>query len=101
MQGGRGRAVTPGRDLHPCAQNASAATASRLRAVPDRTVVFRTHPEQPFLVWRRCAPEGDTVWRMERFEALRERVLDRFEALGPIEMKGVAEPVPLFQTASS
>jgi hypothetical protein len=25
----------------------------------------------------------DTVWRMETFEALRERVLDRFEALGP------------------
>jgi hypothetical protein len=53
------------------------------------------------LVWRRCAPEGsrDTVWRMETFEALRERVLDRFEALGPIELKGVADPVPLFRAA--
>jgi hypothetical protein len=29
---------------------------------------------------------------METFEALRERVLDRFEALGPIELKGVADP---------
>jgi hypothetical protein len=37
---------------------------------------------------------------MERFEALRERVLDRFEALGPIELKGV-DPVPLFRAASS
>jgi hypothetical protein len=31
---------------------------------------------------------------METFEALRERVLDRFEA-------GVAAPVPLFRAASS
>jgi class 3 adenylate cyclase len=38
---------------------------------------------------------------MERSEALRERVLDRFEVLGPIEPKGVADPVPLFLTASS
>jgi hypothetical protein len=37
----------------------------------------------------------DTVWSMETFEALRERVLDRFEALGPIELKGVADRVPL------
>jgi hypothetical protein len=52
---------------------------------------------------RRGAPEvlRDTVWRMERFEALRERVLDRFEALGPIELKGVAYLVPLFRAASS
>jgi class 3 adenylate cyclase len=42
----------------------------------------------------------DTVWRMETFEALRERVLDRFEALGAIELKGVADPVPLFRAAS-
>jgi hypothetical protein len=55
------------------------------------------------LVWRRCAPLRlrDTVWKMETFEALRERVLDRFEALGPIELKGVADPVPLFRAASS
>jgi class 3 adenylate cyclase len=38
---------------------------------------------------------------METFEALRERVLDRFEAHGPIEPKGAADPVPLFRTASS
>jgi class 3 adenylate cyclase len=36
---------------------------------------------------------------METFEALRERVL--FGALGPIELKGVADPVPLFRAASS
>ena len=55
------------------------------------------------LVWRRCAPlrVGDTVWKMETFEALRERVLDRFEALGPIELKRVAHPVTLFRAASS
>jgi hypothetical protein len=54
------------------------------------------------LVWRRCAPLRlrDTVWRMETFEP-RERVFDRFEALGPIELKGVADPVPLFRAASS
>jgi hypothetical protein len=38
---------------------------------------------------------------METSEALRERVLDRFEVLGPIEPKGVAHPVPLFRTVSS
>jgi hypothetical protein len=38
---------------------------------------------------------------METFEALRERVLDRFEALGPIEPDGVEHPVPLFRAASS
>jgi class 3 adenylate cyclase len=38
---------------------------------------------------------------METFEALRERVLDRFEELGAIELKGVADPVPLFRVASS
>jgi class 3 adenylate cyclase len=43
----------------------------------------------------------DTVRGMETFEALRERVLDPFEALGPIEVKGVADPVPLFRAASS
>jgi hypothetical protein len=37
---------------------------------------------------------------MEAFEALRERVLDRFEALG-IEPKGPADPLPLFRAASS
>jgi hypothetical protein len=37
---------------------------------------------------------------MERFDALRERVLDGFEALGPNELKGVAHPVPLFRAAS-
>jgi class 3 adenylate cyclase len=36
---------------------------------------------------------------METFEALRERLLD--QALGPIELKGAADPVPLFQAASS
>jgi class 3 adenylate cyclase len=41
----------------------------------------------------------DTVRRMETFEAVRECVLDR--ALGPIEVKGVADPVPLFRAASS
>jgi hypothetical protein len=53
------------------------------------------------LVWWRCRPEvlRDTVWSMETFEALRERVL--FGALGPIELKGVADPVPLFRAASS
>jgi hypothetical protein len=47
------------------------------------------------LKWR------DTVWKMETFEALRERVLDRFEELGPTGPKGVADPVPLFRAASS
>jgi class 3 adenylate cyclase len=37
---------------------------------------------------------------MQMFEALRERVPDRFEALGPIEPRGVADPVPLFRAAS-
>jgi Tol biopolymer transport system component len=37
----------------------------------------------------------------ETFEALRERVLDRFEALGPNELKGVADPAPSFRAASS
>jgi hypothetical protein len=55
------------------------------------------------LVWQRCAPGRwrDTVWRMETFEALREGVLDRFEALGPTGPKSVADPVPLFRAASS
>jgi hypothetical protein len=43
----------------------------------------------------------DTVWRMVTFEALRERVLDRFDALGPIERNAVADPVPWFRAASS
>ena len=43
----------------------------------------------------------DTVRRMETFEALREHALDRFEALGPVELKGVAGRVPLFRAASS
>jgi hypothetical protein len=38
---------------------------------------------------------------METFETFRECVLDRFEALGPIELKGVADPLPLFPAASS
>jgi hypothetical protein len=38
---------------------------------------------------------------MDTFEALRECVLDRFEALGPIERKDVADLGPLFQAASS
>jgi hypothetical protein len=38
---------------------------------------------------------------METFEARRERVLDRFEALGPSELKRVAGPVPLFRAACS
>ena len=41
------------------------------------------------------------MWKTETFEALRERVLDRFEALGPIELKGVADPLPLFRAAPS
>ena len=35
------------------------------------------------------------------FEALPERVLARFEALGPIERMDLADVVPLFQAASS
>jgi hypothetical protein len=38
---------------------------------------------------------------MEAFQALRGRVLDRFETLRPIELKGAADPVPLFRAASS
>jgi hypothetical protein len=38
---------------------------------------------------------------METFEVLRERVLERFEAPGPIELKGMAYPVPLFRAAPS
>jgi hypothetical protein len=37
---------------------------------------------------------------METFGALRERVLDRFEALRPFELKGGAHPVPLVRAAS-
>jgi hypothetical protein len=37
---------------------------------------------------------------MDTFEALRERVLYPFEALGPIERKDV-DLVPLFRAASS
>jgi class 3 adenylate cyclase len=37
---------------------------------------------------------------MQTFEMLRDRVLDRFEALGPIELTGVADPVSLFPAAS-
>jgi hypothetical protein len=37
----------------------------------------------------------------EDVQALRERVLDRFEALGPIGVKGVADAVPLFRAAPS
>jgi hypothetical protein len=42
----------------------------------------------------------DTVSEMDTFEALRERVLYPFEALGPIERKDV-DLVPLFRAASS
>jgi hypothetical protein len=54
------------------------------------------------LVWRRYASDGARygVWRMKTSEP-RERVLDPFEALGPIEPKGLADPVPLFRAASS
>jgi class 3 adenylate cyclase len=45
-------------------------------------------------VARYCVEDGDVRGRYER-------VLDRFEALGPIELKGVADPVPLFRAASS
>jgi hypothetical protein len=38
---------------------------------------------------------------MATSEALRERVLDRFEALGSIERKRIADPVQLFRAASS
>jgi class 3 adenylate cyclase len=38
---------------------------------------------------------------METSEPLRERVFDQAEALGPIELQGVADPVPLFRAASS
>jgi class 3 adenylate cyclase len=34
---------------------------------------------------------------METFDVLRERLLD--QARGPIELKGVAYPVPLFRAA--
>jgi hypothetical protein len=37
----------------------------------------------------------------EDVQALRERVLDQFEALGPIGVKGVADAVPLFRAAPS
>jgi hypothetical protein len=65
--------------------------------------VLRTPREQPFpglaamralKVARYCVEDGDVRGRYER-------VLDRFEALGPIELKGVADPVPLFRAASS
>jgi hypothetical protein len=38
---------------------------------------------------------------MGTFEAFRERVLDQFEALGPMKMAAVADAVPLFRSASS
>ncbi len=38
---------------------------------------------------------------METFETVRERVLDGFEALVPIEPMDVADRVPLFRPASS
>jgi hypothetical protein len=37
----------------------------------------------------------------EDVQALRERVLDRFEALRPIGVKGVADAVALFRAAPS
>lgn len=45
--------------------------------------------------------EHDTVWRMETFEALRERSSTCSKSLGPIELKGVAYPVLLFRAALS
>jgi hypothetical protein len=38
---------------------------------------------------------------MDTLAALRERVLDRFVALGPIERKDVGDLVQLFQASSS
>jgi class 3 adenylate cyclase len=49
----------------------------------------------------RACTVRDRVRKMEACEALCERALDRFEALGPIELKGVADLVPLFRAASS
>jgi len=37
---------------------------------------------------------------MESFEALRERLLDRFAALGPFEPKGVSDQVLLRASSS-
>jgi hypothetical protein len=76
--------------------------AGRFSKGDDACDVFARIRSNRSLVWRRCGPEvlRDTVWSMETFEALRERVLDRFEALGAIELKGVADPVPLFRAAS-
>jgi hypothetical protein len=53
-----------------------------------------------FVGMRASKRRRDTVWEMDTFEALRERVLYPFEALGPSERKGV-DLVPLFLTASS
>jgi hypothetical protein len=84
------------------------ATCAKIRApVASRGEhacdVFARIGSSRSLVWRRCAPSRvrDTVWKMETFEALRERVLDRIEELGAIELKGVADPVPPFRAASS
>jgi len=48
---------------------------------------------------RRYAPAGCVLYgvAMETFDVLRERLLD--QARGPIELKGVAYPVPLFRAA--
>jgi hypothetical protein len=54
----------------------------------------------PGLAAMRARGLRDTVRRMETIEP-RKRALDLFEALGPIEPKGVAYPVPLFRAASS
>jgi hypothetical protein len=97
---GRASASKPWRNTGATCAQIRAPVASKGEHACD---VFARIGNSRSLVWRRCAPLRlrDTVWKMETFEALRERVLDRFEALGPIELKGVADPVPLFRAASS
>jgi hypothetical protein len=38
---------------------------------------------------------------METVKVLRERVLPRFEALGPAQLKGVSDEVPVFRAPST
>lgn len=65
--------------------------------------MFATHREQPSPGL--AAMRGLKIARYgvddEDVQALRERVLDRFEAPGPIGVKGMAEAVPLFRAAPS
>jgi hypothetical protein len=65
--------------------------------------MFPPHREQPFpgMAAMRASKIARYGVDDEDVQALRERVLHRFEAPGPIGVKGVADAVPLFRAAPS